>query len=229
MVLYHVPSGSHPDAAAVEVLSGVLGETPSGRLYKALVDNKKTVSASMGVEELHDPGFMIASAQLQKDQNMDEAKQILIKTIENLVNEAPTKDEVERVKTRLLKNIELEMANSQAVSGDLGEYASQGDWRLLFLMRDRIKAVTEADVLRVAKLYLKESNRTLGVFVPTKTPDRAEIPATPDVEAALKNFGSRSIRAMKQRETRRRRQRLPTRSSTLTWRPALPEKSIRPR
>ena len=39
----------------------------------------------MGVEELHDPGFIAASVQLQENQNLDEAKQILIKTIENLV------------------------------------------------------------------------------------------------------------------------------------------------
>src|SRR5262249_13828004 len=34
---YHVPAGSHPDYAAVEVLVQILGDTPSGRLYKALV------------------------------------------------------------------------------------------------------------------------------------------------------------------------------------------------
>jgi zinc protease len=48
--------------------------------------------------------------------------------------------------------------------------------------------VTEADVLRVAKAYLKESNRTTGLFIPTKSPDRAEIPATPDVATLLKDF-----------------------------------------
>src|SRR3954454_13609846 len=175
MALYHVPAGSHPDAAAVQVMAEVLGDVPSGRLYKALVDNKKAVSASGGLEVLHDPGFIIASARLQQNQNMDEARQVFIKTIENLVNEPPSKEEVERIKTRLLKQIELEMADSQSVAVDLSEWASQGDWRLFFLMRDRIKAVTEADVLRVAKAYMKESNRTLGTFVPTKNPDRAEI------------------------------------------------------
>ena len=41
---------------------------------------------------------------------------------------------------------------------------------------------------RVAKAYLKESNRTLGEFVPTKTPDRADIPATPTDAETFKNF-----------------------------------------
>src|SRR5262245_7206775 len=37
MAMYHIPAGSHPDAAAVTVLGEVLGDVPSGRLYKALV------------------------------------------------------------------------------------------------------------------------------------------------------------------------------------------------
>jgi zinc protease len=193
MLVYHVPSGSHPDDAALNVLAGVLGDTPSGRLYKALVDNKKAVGASMGVEDLRDPGFMEASVRLKTDQSLDEARQTLLKVVEGLPNEPPTKEEVERVKTRLLKNIEQEMNDSQAVALDLSEYASQGDWRLMFLTRDRIKAVTEADVLRVAKEYLKESNRTLASFIPTKSPDRAEIPATPDITATLKDFKGSAV------------------------------------
>ncbi len=193
MLVYHVPSGSHPDDAALNVLAGVLGDSPSGRLYKALVDNKKAVGASMGVEDLHDPGFMEASVRLKTDQSLDEARAILLKIVEGLPNEPPTKEEVERVKTRILKNIEQEMNDSQAVALDLSEYASQGDWRLIFLARDRIKAVTEADVLRVAKEYLKESNRTLASFIPTKSPDRAEIPATPDITATLKDFKGSAV------------------------------------
>ena len=39
--VYHVPSGAHPDFAAVDIISQVLGDTPSGRLHKALVETKK--------------------------------------------------------------------------------------------------------------------------------------------------------------------------------------------
>jgi zinc protease len=188
VMIYHAPAGAHPDDAAVNVLCTVLGERPSGRLYKALVDNKKAVGASMGMEDLHDPGFIMVSASLRQDQSLDDAKQIMLKEVEGLAKEPPTKEEVERAKTRLLKNIELEMTDSQSVALDLSEYYSQGDWRLIFLSRDRIKNVTDADVLRVAKTYLKESNRTMATFIPTKEPDRAEIPATPDVAAALKDY-----------------------------------------
>jgi zinc protease len=63
-----------------------------------------------------------------------------------------------------------------------------GDWRLLFLNRDRVEKVTPEDVARVAKQYLKASNRTIGRFIPEAAPERAEIPAAPDLVASLKDY-----------------------------------------
>jgi zinc protease len=188
MAVYHMPAAAHPDIAPLNVLCTILGDNPSGRLYKALVDNKKAVSAGMDTQELHDPGFMMATATLKMDQSIDDARQIMLKTVEGFVNEPPSKEEVDRAKNRILKQIDLMLTNSETVGLVLTEFAASGDWRLLFFLRDGIKKVTDQDVVRVAKAYLKESNRTLGEFIPTKTPDRAEIPATPDIAAELKDF-----------------------------------------
>jgi zinc protease len=187
-VMYHVPAEGHPDTVALEVLTGILGDNPSGRLYKALVDNKKAANAGMGSLELHDPGVVYAFAMLRPEQSLDDARAILLKTVEGLVNEGPSKEEVERVKTRLLKEFDLAMADTQSIALGLSEVLSAGDWRLMFLERDELKNITPEDVMRVAKAYLKESNRTLGEFVPDKTPDRAEIPKTPDLAMVFKNY-----------------------------------------
>lgn len=188
MAVYHAPSGSHPDAPALDVLAAVLGETPSGRLYKALVDNKKAVRAGMGFESMRDPGFIMAMATVRQDQSLDEARQMLLKTVEGIVNEPPSKEEVDRAKTRLLKQIDLGLNNSEQVGIFISEFAAMGDWRLLFLERDNLKKVTEQDVIRVAKAYLKDSNRTVGVFIPTPKPDRAEIPSAPDIATLFKDY-----------------------------------------
>src|SRR5687768_6853849 len=102
----------------------------------------------------------MASVRLREDQSLDEAKEILLKVAENFVSEPPTKEEVERAKTRLTKQYELDIANSELVGTIISEFAAQGDWRLLFFARDEVKKVTEQDVVRVAKAYLKPSNRT---------------------------------------------------------------------
>jgi zinc protease len=194
MVVYHTPAAAHPDSAALDVLAGILsggggrGGAPTGRLYKALVDNKKAVSVRMSSEQMHDPGVAVALAQLSKEQSLAEARRVLIETVEGLIKEPPTKEEVARAKTRLARAIEMRLANSQAVALNLTEWAAMGDWRLLFLNRDRIGKVTPDDVVRVARAYFLESNRTVGEFVPTPQPERAEIPAAPDLVALLKDY-----------------------------------------
>ena len=54
--------------------------------------------------------------------------------------------------------------------------------------RDRTRSVTPEDIQRVAKLYLKDSNRTLGEFIPDAKPDRTEVPSKVDLNTALKDY-----------------------------------------
>ena len=182
MALYHVPAASHPDYPAVQVLSHVLGNAPSGRLYKALVESRRATSAGAFPQSFKEPGVLVGTTTLRKEQSLDTARAILIQTMEAAARTAPTAEEVERAKTAMLRNIDLQLTNSQSVGLALSEWASQGDWRLLFVQRDRLKDVKPADVQRVAQEYLKSSNRTVGLFHPTDKPDRATVPRVADAE-----------------------------------------------
>jgi zinc protease len=178
---------------ALNVLGNVLSDPPSGRLYKALVDSKKATSASAGTFELHDPGLMLISATLRKENSLEDVEKTTMSVIEGVVKEPPSKEEVDRAKTSLLKDIDLTLNNSERVGLFLSEYAASGDWRLLFSTRDDLQKVTPADVARVAKQYLKSSNSTLGRFIPTAAPDRSEIPATPDIAALLQDYKGSAV------------------------------------
>jgi len=192
--LYHIPSGSHPDFQPIEVLQGLLSDVPSGRLYKKLVETKKASQVSGYEYETKDPGVSMFSATLPKDKNLDEARDILINTVENFSAEKPTEQDVDRIKTKYLKDIELELNSSERIGLGLSEYIAQGDWRLLFYQRDQLKKVSAADIVRVADKYFKASNRTMGTFIPTEKPERAEIPAAPNLATLLNGYtGSQTI------------------------------------
>lgn len=188
MTAYHIPPGLHPDYAAIDVLAEVLGDTPSGRLHKSLVESKKASSAYGFSFQQHDQGLIMFGAEVRKEDSIDAARDELIKTIESFATAAPSTEEVERAKTGLVKNIELTLNDANRVGLSLSEFIAMGDWRLFFINRDRLKTVTPADVQRVAAAYLKPSNRTTGMFIPTEKPDRAEIPVRPDVVAMVKDY-----------------------------------------
>lgn len=186
--VYHVPSGSHPDFAAVDIITQVLGDDPSGRLHKTLVETKKASSAFAFDFQWHDPTVAIFGAEVRQGDSLEAARDTFIQTIEGIAANPPTKEEVERARAQLLKNIELQLNNSDQVGLTLSEFIGAGDWRLFFLHRDRLRKITTEEVAQVAAHYFKPSNRTLGMFVPTPKPDRAEIPATPDLTVVLKDY-----------------------------------------
>ncbi len=193
MAGYHMPAGSHPDFAAIDVLTRVLGDAPSGRLYKALVDTRLAAGVQSFNLQLREPGMLIALARLRNGGNTDSVRRVLEATIDAAATAPVATEEVARAKTNLLKDIDLQLANSEQVGFALTEWASMGDWRLLFLHRDRIEKVTPADVQRVAAAYLKPSNRTVGMFLPTEKPDRATIPALTAVEQMVANYTGRAV------------------------------------
>ncbi|MDH5588473.1 MAG: insulinase family protein [Gemmatimonadota bacterium] len=188
MSSHHVPPGSHPDYAAVDVLAFVLGDTPSGRLYKALVETNLASQAGAFAYQLREAGPLLSFAEVRKEGDVEAVRTTLGRTVQDVLQTPVTDEEVARAKAALLKQVELSFNNSMGIALQLSEWAAMGDWRLFFLHRDRIEAVTPGDVNRVAALYLKPDNRTVGVFHPTEDPDRAEIPGMPDVDGMVSGY-----------------------------------------
>jgi zinc protease len=203
IVAYHAVSASHPDAVALQVLAGIMsgggggrggrggGGAQEGRLAKALVDTNLAESASMGFQLLYDPGLVSVSASLNQDQSLDKARDAIYKTIDDVIANPPSAQEVDRVVTQMLRGLENSLSNPQAIAtGALNTAIAQGDWRLMFLQHDRLDGVTPNDVVRVAKAYFKPSNRTVGYYIPDSAPDRTVITPAPDLKKTLENYKS---------------------------------------
>ncbi len=195
-LMYRVPAGAHPDYAAVDVLTNVLGDVPSGRLHRALVQ-KGLASSVWGSERaLHDPGYVYFGAALDKSASLDKARDALIQAVESLRKDRITAEEVARARTALLNDFEKSQLDTGAFVRALSEFSAIGDWRLFFLYRDRLRKLSLEDVQRVAEHYLKPANRVLGVFVPTERPERAEIPAATGLEEALAAYRGEDAKSL---------------------------------
>jgi zinc protease len=187
-VIYHIPDAANPDLSALDLLADVLRRQPSGRLYKAIVETKKAASIGAGAISLREPGVILFNATVRKESNLDDARETLLKTVEEFAANPPTQQEIEDARADLLKPFDLALADSGRIGLTLSNYIASGDWRLLFLERDRLKKVTGDDVVRVARTYLKASNRTVALFIPTEKPDRTEVPPPTDISAVFKDY-----------------------------------------
>lgn len=189
--MYHVPAGSHPDFAAIDVLNEVLSASSSGRLHKAMVE-KKLASSTFGFNfQWQEPGVAIFMAEVDKANNLADTQAALLTALEGIAETPITNEEVEKAKRTLLKNIKLSFNSSESIAHNLSEWLGMGDWRLQFLNRDRLEKVTTADVQRAATTYLAQNNRTLGKFIPAENPVRVAIPQVENVSKMLEGYKGR--------------------------------------
>ncbi len=187
MAAYHIPAASHEDWAPLSILASVMSEDKVGLLEKVLVETDLATSASARSDNAYDPGLFTVSVQ-PTEGNMEAARVTMLKTMDGLGSNSFSSDAVERAKTRAQRASENLLNDAQRMSSALSSASSLGDWRLLFLQRDRIQEVTVEDVNRVAKMYFPPHNRTVGLFIPTEKPMRMEIPAVPSIAAVVKDY-----------------------------------------
>ncbi|TNJ46108.1 insulinase family protein [Tamlana fucoidanivorans] len=186
--LYHTPSGSHEDYSAIVVAEEILTSQPSGRLYKALIDGKKASSVWSFLPFTKEPGFIYFNVDVPSDMALAEAEATLKSVLEDLKANPVTEEEVKRAKSKLMKKYDQIFRNSGYLGTFMSEFIGAGDWRLSFITRDRVEAMTAEKVNAAMQRYFINTNRTIGNFVPSKTPTRVEIEHTAGLDALVTSY-----------------------------------------
>jgi zinc protease len=186
-VMYHIPAGSDPRFPAAELATEIMGG-PELRLHHDLVEKGLVADAGGDTESRQEPGTVTFEAELKADQSVDQARDALIATLEGVGSKPFTQEELTRAKNIWLRGFDQLIADPQHLGIALSEYVALGDWRLLFLRRDGIKAASLADVNSFATSFFLRSNRTVGTFIPTTDPVRAPALGRVDVAAELKDY-----------------------------------------
>ena len=188
LVGWHGVPAAHPDYPAVQVLVEILGAAPSGRLHKRLVDQQLAASTFGFSYGLAEPGPLMLGAQLAPGQDVTKARDALLATVDAIATEPITAEELERVRTQALNDWNEGFSDPEQVGVALSEAIGNGDWRLYFIERDRIRTLKLADVQRVATTLLLPDNRTVGTYLPTDEPRRAPAPARVDMAPLVAGY-----------------------------------------
>jgi predicted Zn-dependent peptidase len=165
---YHRPAYSDPDDAVYDVISDLVSQGRTSRLYRSLVRDKKIAAAAAGFSGLPGtkyPGLFSFFAVPLPGHTAEEMGQAIREQIERLKNEDVSDEELQMVKTRAKADLIRGLADNQGLAGQLAESQLRyGDWRELFRNVDRIDKVTKADIRRVANKTFVERNRTVAMI-----------------------------------------------------------------
>jgi len=168
LVAYPTVAMAHDDAAALEVLSQIVGSGPSSRLYRKLVaESQLAVQVIMLDYTLEQAGFLGVGAVMPPiGSKPDEVLAIVEAEIERVGSEPVTERELTKARNRLIRDQVVDNLTIDSKARTLGTAAvEQADVERANRRLDEIRRVSADDVRRVARTYLKPE-RSLVARVP---------------------------------------------------------------
>ncbi len=159
---WHVPEISHPDVPALDLLSVILGEGHSSRLYRKVREESGLAFAISAFSYTPgDPGLLGVDAVLDP-KNRSAAQSLILQIIEEIRHNGVTAEELAKGKKIALSQELASLRTMRGQATDLGT-----NW---FLTRnlnfgreylEKVQKVTLDDIKRVAIQYLSEENLTI--------------------------------------------------------------------
>jgi zinc protease len=159
---WHVPEVTHPDVPALDLLSSILGEGRSSRLYRQIREEAGlayTVSAFSYTPG--DPGIFGLDATVEPSKR-EEVQALMLKIVDEVKTSGVTPDELTKAKKMSLSHHLGSLTTMRGQASDIGS-----NWLLtrnLDFSRDYLEAVqkvTVDDIRRVAVQYLANENLTM--------------------------------------------------------------------
>ncbi|MDH5493054.1 MAG: insulinase family protein, partial [Myxococcales bacterium] len=205
---YHIPASREADHYPLELLSIVLGDGESSRLYQKLVKERELCQqVDVGTDDRRGPDLFSFWALMANEQDPAEAQAVILEEIERVASRGITERELEKAKNRVRSYFLFGLQSNLQRARNLAEFELyHGDAALLGTELERYLGVTREDVLRVAGAYFAPSNRTVlevrpgelnldreicrGVL-PEPEPAPAPAPEAPAPEAAATDGGAR--------------------------------------
>ena len=164
---YHTPNWKDDDASALVMLETILGGGETSRLHQRLV-RKDSIALSAGADYTYislDPGLFYLFAQPAPGKTVEVVEKAIQEEIDRLIKNGISKEELDRALRSIEAQTVFSMDSHFFRAMLLGRAAIAGDWHLVNDYLPQLANVTPKDVIRVAKKYLKKSNRTTGVLV----------------------------------------------------------------
>ncbi|MFI5325703.1 MAG: insulinase family protein [Candidatus Rokuibacteriota bacterium] len=169
-IAWHVPNHTSPDAPALELLSTVLSSGRTSRLYQKLVYEQRMVLGAGGDYSYFslDPSLFWFYAAPLPGQAPEAVEQALLAEIERLKQEVVPEEELARARNQIEASFVWQQDSVFSRASVLGRFEMLGSWRLLDDYLPKLRAVTAADLQRVARTYFPLDRKNVSILLPAE-------------------------------------------------------------
>jgi zinc protease len=165
---FQVPPANDPDTPVFNIMSQILSNGQSSRLYRSLVRDKQlAVNASGGAISLRLGGLFFFFAIANAGKAPAEVEKALVEQIDLLQSRPVSEAELIKAKNQTLTSRVLGSLSTEAKASQLGQadldYDTPAEANREFA---KLTAVTAADIQRVAKKYFEPAHRNIFYVLP---------------------------------------------------------------
>ena len=167
-IVYKSVPGNTPDWYALDMLGDILFGGPSSRLYQKLVKEKAVaLQVAGGIDMRRGPALFQAFALLKPGQDAAEVEKLIYEEFEHVKTDGVTTAELEKIRIQDRLQQAESLTNTMSRARTLGRYAVYfHDPNLINTTLANYSEVTPADIRRVARQYLGETQRTVVLTTP---------------------------------------------------------------
>lgn len=167
---YKAPNILNKDSYALDVLAGVISGGKSARIYKSLIDEQRiALSAGAGYSNFNKyPHLFYLYGTPLPGKKIEDLENALYAEVDKIKNQPPSEREVMKAKNQIEADFIMNQDSIFYQAMILAEFELIGDRTLRDRYIDGIRKVTPGDVQEVAKKYLVEDKRTVGILIPIK-------------------------------------------------------------
>ncbi len=166
MITYHVPQTGTEDYYALDLLSSILSQGRSSRLYSSLVEeNQLALEVGTIYGDAFDPTLFYFYGICNDGVKASELEKAILDEVSKIIDEGINENELQKVKNQKLMDFYKTLETINGMSNTIGTYELFfGDYKKLFSAPDDYKKVTVDDIKRVAGEYFTKQNRTVGIL-----------------------------------------------------------------
>jgi len=168
VVGYHITFDGHPDSYPLHVVSKVLSDGQSSRIYRDLVYQKQLALAAFGgANIIEDPNLFYAVAIVQPGKTPQECIDALIAEFEKLKTDPISAGELQQAKNQFARDYILgRESNADKARALAHAVVIHNDIKTADAEFDIFMNTTAADVQRVANTYFTTGNRLVMTIMP---------------------------------------------------------------
>ncbi|HLJ88029.1 MAG TPA: pitrilysin family protein [Candidatus Angelobacter sp.] len=171
MMGYHVPESASSEYYPITILETILFAGQSSRMYRRVVDRDQlAINVNGGIRTSLDPTLFTVNCSPKAGVDPQAVEKAVYEELERMKTEPVTDRELEKAKNIVAAEFYRSMNTISGRANTLGTYeVFFGDYQKLFTAVDSYNKVTKEDLMRVAKKYFTDKNRTVATLIPEKT------------------------------------------------------------